>query len=776
MLKVKFLLNYKENMKLYNGICLPYLFLFALCIWLPLQHASSTSMEKSTYIVHMDKSHMPKAFTSHHNWYSSIVNCLNSEKPTTSSFVYTYNHVLHGFSASLSHQELDTLRESPGFVSAYRDRNATLDTTHTPEFLSLNPTGGLWPASNYGEDVIIGVIDSGVWPESDSFKDDGMTAQVPARWKGICQVGEGFNSSMCNSKLIGARYFNNGIMAAIPNATFSMNSARDTLGHGTHTASTAAGNYVNGASYFGYGKGTARGIAPRARIAVYKVTWPEGRYASDVLAGIDQAIADGVDVISISLGYDGVPLFEDPIAIASFAAMEKGVVVSTSAGNAGPFFGNMHNGIPWVLTVAAGNIDRSFAGTLTLGNDQTITGWTMFPASAIIESSQLVYNKTISACNSTELLSDAVYSVVICEAITPIYAQIDAITRSNVAGAILISNHTKLFELGGGVSCPCLVINPKHAAALIKYAKTDEFPLASLKFQETITGTKPAPAVAYYSSRGPSPSYPGILKPDVMAPGSLVLASWIPNEATAQIGTNVYLSSHYNMVSGTSMSCPHASGVAALLKAAHPEWSPAAIRSAMMTTANPLDNTLNPIHENGKKFHLASPLAMGAGHIDPNRALDPGLVYDATPQDYINLLCSMNYNKAQILAIVRSDSYNCSNNPSSDLNYPSFIAFHNSTYRRSVNTFQRTVTNVGDGAATYKATVTAPKDSRVIVSPQTLAFKSKYEKQSYNLTIINFTRDTKEKDISFGALVWANENGKHMVRSPIVVSPLRIND
>jgi subtilisin family serine protease len=755
-------------MKFYNGICLPYLFLFASCILLPLQHASSTSMEKSTYIVHMDKSHMPKAFTSHHNWYSSIVDCLNSEKPTTSSFVYTYNHVLHGFSASLSHQELDTLRESPGFVSAYRDRNATLDTTYTPEFLSLNPTGGLWPASNYGEDVIIGVIDSGVWPESDSFKDDGMNAQVPARWKGICQEGEGFNSSMCNSKLIGARYFNNGIMAANQNTTFSMNSARDTLGHGTHTASTAAGNYVNGASYFGYGKGTARGIAPRARVAVYKVSWPEGRYTSDVLAGIDQAIADGVDVISISLGFDGAPLYEDPIAIASFAAMEKGVVVSTSAGNAGPFFGNVHNGIPWVLTVTAGTIDRSFAGTLTLGNDQTITGWTMFPASAIIERSQLVYNNAISACNSTESLYEAIQSVVICEAITSIYDQIDAITRSSVAGAILISNHTKLFELGG-VSCPCLVISPKDAVDVIKYATTSDFPFASLKFQETIMETKPVPAVAYYSSRGPSPSYPGILKPDVMAPGSLVLAAWVPNQQAAQIGPNVYLSSDYNVISGTSMACPHASGVAALLKAAHPEWSPAAIRSAMITTANPLDNTLNPIQENGEKFQLASPLTMGAGHIDPNRALDPGLIYDATPQDYINLLCSMKYNKAQILAIVRSHSYNCSS-PTSDLNYPSFIAFHDSkNVSVIVKTFQRTVINVGDGAATYKAYVTAPKGSRVRVSPQTLVFQNKYEEQSYSLDI-KF-RSGMNKDISFGALVWAHENGNLLVRSPIVVSP-----
>ncbi|KAJ6679086.1 PROPROTEIN CONVERTASE SUBTILISIN/KEXIN [Salix purpurea] len=320
---------------------------------------------------------MPKLFADHHHWYlstlASVSNVAGMSTASAATFMasskllYSYTHVVNGFSASLTPSELEALKNSPGYVSSIKDLPVKHDTTHSPEYLGLTPQSPVWKASNYGDGIIIGLVDTGVWPESESYSDHGMP-EIPETWRGECEGGAQFNSSMCNKKLIGARFFNKGLIAKRPNVTISMNSTRDTEGHGTHTSSTAAANYVEGASYFGYAKGTASGVAPRAHVAMYKALWDEGSYTTDIIAAIDQAINDGVDVLSISLGLDGVPLNEDPIALASFAAMEKNIFVSTSAGNEGPFHATLHNGIPWVLTVAAGTLDREFGAVLTLGN------------------------------------------------------------------------------------------------------------------------------------------------------------------------------------------------------------------------------------------------------------------------------------------------------------------------------------------------------------------------------------------------------------------------
>ncbi|XP_073031947.1 subtilisin-like protease SBT3 [Primulina eburnea] len=753
------------------GFHLSNLYLFLCIIYFTSTPFMSISAESDTYIIHMDLSVMPKAFSTHQDWYlatlASISNTLETSRNLVPSdkLVYSYTNSINGFSAVLSSSELEAIKNSKGYISCTKDSTVKVDTTHSYQFLGLDSNYGAWPVSNYGEDVIIGLVDTGVWPESKSFNDEGMS-DVPSRWRGECESGEQFSSSLCNKKLIGARYFNKGLLAKYPKLVFSMNSARDTDGHGTHTSSTAAGVPVQGASFFGYAPGTATGVAPNSRVAMYKALWDEGSYISDILAAIDQAIADGVDVLSLSFGLDGKALFEDPVAIATFAAMEKSIFVSTSSGNAGPSEETLHNGIPWVLTVAAGTIDRELGGTLMLGNGVSALGSSLYPGKY---SSKFIQIVLVGSCDDEKSLKNFRHKIVICVDNGDLSEQVYYVHEAKLPGGIFISNATDL-EFYMQTSYPALFVSLEEGQKILDYIKNDSNPKARFAFRETRLGIKPAPKVATYSSRGPSQSCPFVLKPDIMAPGDLILASWPPNSSVTDVDAQ-HLFNDFNIISGTSMACPHAAGVAALLKGTHPGWSPAAIRSAMMTSAYNFDNTGNPIKDMGFKDQPASPLAMGAGHVDPNRALDPGLIYDATAQDYINLLCAMNFNSSQIKTITRSSSHNCSFQ-SLDLNYPSFIAYFKGNNTKSnvkeVQEFHRTVTNVGEENSVYIANLTAVNGLKVIVSPDRLEFTKKYEKKRYKLSLegSKLTNDS----LVFGFLTWVQAGGKHEVRSPIVAT------
>ncbi|XP_050214634.1 subtilisin-like protease SBT3 [Mercurialis annua] len=718
-----------------------------------------TFAQTDNYIVHMDLSAMPKPFRSHHSWYSAVL--------SSSKLLYTYTHVINGFSAHLSLSELEALKHSPGYISATKDLPVKLDTTRSPTFLGLHGNSGTWQRTNYGEGVIIGVVDTGIWPESESFSEKGMS-EIPKRWKGECESGRDFNSSMCNKKLIGAKFFNRALVAKTPNITISMNSSRDTNGHGTHTSSTAAGNFAEGASFFGYAAGTASGVAPKAHVAMYKAVWEEGVFTADLIAAIDQAIMDGVDVISISFGLDGVPLYEDFIALATFAAVEKNIFVSTSAGNDGPFLHTLHNGIPWVLTVAAGTLDREFSAVLTLENGVSVTGQSVYPGSYSSNRTPIVF---LGSCLDSKEVIKAGPKIVVCEdKNASLDDQFDNLKHANITGGVFITDEIDL-ELFIQSGFPAIFVSRNDGKPIKDFIKSRKSPQAKMEFRKTSLGIKLAPSLTSYSSRGPSPSCPYVMKPDIMAPGSLILAAWPQNVEAVSINSKPQFSS-FNILAGTSMSCPHLSGVAALVKKAHPDWSPAAIRSAMMTTADTEDHTSTPIKDIGNKNQPATPLGMGAGEVNASKALDPGLIYDMNTTDYVNLLCALNLTQKQIKIITKSSSNDCSS-PSLDINYPSFIAFFNPNDIRSliiVQEFHRTVTNVGEGMLNYSAKLTAIDGVKVSVVPDKLEFTGKNEKLSYKL-VIEGPAMVKDR-VAFGYLRWVDSEGKYSVKSPIVVTTL----
>ncbi|KAL1568992.1 subtilisin-like protease 3 [Salvia divinorum] len=640
------------------------------------------------------------------------------------------------------------MENTEGFVSVRREKVYDLDTTHTPNFLGLSQNAGFWKSSNYGKGVIIGLLDSGITPGHPSFNDEGVPPP-PAKWKGQCD----FKSSGCNNKLIGARSF----LSESP-------SPADEQGHGTHTSSTAGGNFVRGASVFGSANGTASGVAPLAHVAMYKVCGSRGCPESALLAGMDAAIGDGVDIISMSLGIESIPFFSDSVAVGAFRAVEKGVFVSCSAGNRGPSSYSVSNAAPWVLTVGASTVDRRLAATVVLGDGQKLTGEAVSqPRNFSSVDMALVFpgarNSTTSECRPGTLDEAQVAGkIVMCEKSGAVATAAESVKKAGGVAMILMNGVSAGYSvnLGSDRTLPMSQLSFKDADKIKTYLKNTSTPTAKIVFQGTQIGDPHAPFVASFSSRGPNRQSRGILKPDIIGPGINILAAWIGNDG-----------GQFNIISGTSMSCPHLSGVAALLKSAHPDWSPAAVKSAIMTTADRVNLGGKPIED---QSHLAAnPYSIGSGHVNPTKANNPGLVYDLQPESYIPYLCGLNYTDQQVGVIVQG-RVNCSNVKSiedAELNYPSF-SINLGSSANSV-TYTRTVTNVGESNSSYRVEIVAPRKVNVSVEPTQLIFSKVGQKLSYN---VSFTRLSipAVSTVSQGLLSWISAD--HAVASPIGVTYL----
>ncbi|XXG65283.1 hypothetical protein AAC387_Pa05g3030 [Persea americana] len=741
-------------------------------------HSTSTNYVHIVYLGH-NHAHDPLVTTEYHIQLLSTV--FGSEDDAKKAMLYSYKHSFSGFAARLNSTQATTLASMGGVISVFKSKTLRLHTTRSWDFMGLTLNDGeprLAPLQwAYGGDIVIGIFDTGIWPESESFHEEPGMGPVPSSWKGTCVKGELFNpTKACNRKLIGARYYVKGFEHDYGPLESEYCSPRDRLGHGTHTASTAVGSIRKNASFFGLGLGTARGGAPRARLAAYKVCWSDNLIArcteADILMAYDDAISDGVHVISASLGMTPplLSFFSSSSDIGSFHAVQMGVSVIFSAGNDGPDPSTVQNVAPWGTCVAGSTIDRMFPTQILLGNNISMMGEGFVVEQMnmrLADSSRYFNNNGVCELDNWNGKA-ATGRIVIC--FSTIGPQLSgsaalAVFNANGSGMIYAAPITKQFAEVDLI--PTIYVNLDQGTQIQDYALSQTKRKTVQIFpSRTTIGRSPAPSVAYFSSRGPSSRSPNFLKPDISAPGVNILAAW-PSKIPPTTFPVDFRSVNWSFESGTSMSCPHVSGIVALIKSAHRDWSPAAIKSAMMTTAYTRDTSLDNILAGGT-MKAADPLDIGAGHVDPLKAIDPGLVYDMDAQDHILFLCSIGYTNDQISKMVLPSpkiDIDCPKGSKIDLdlnlNYPAIVISN----LRCTITIKRTLRNVGQSRAIYFVNVVSPDGVGIVIWPKVLFFSWHKEKISYYVTLTPLKHSQGRYD--FGEIVWSD--GYHHVKSPLVV-------
>jgi subtilisin family serine protease len=682
---------------------------------------------------------------------------------------------LNGFATTLTPDQAHTLQSVPGVLSVTEDRPRKLTDSKNPvDFLKLPGSGGVWAAlggkTSAGRGVVVGTLDSGYWPESKSFAGEALGTARPTpsdrfrpyrsgknkivmhkadghMFTGTCQAGDSFAGDECNTKVIGARYFSSTYESQTPpGQRTDFLSPRDGDGHGTHVASTAAGTAGVAASVGGHSFGKISGIAPAAKLAIYKIAFTSAIdeqpaiYTGDALAAIDAAVSDGVDVINYSVS--GSDTVDDPVDLAFLSAASAGIFVATSAGNAGPGESTLNHITPWVTTVAASTV-APYAGTLVLGNGKKYAGisTTIFgnlgparlvTARSVKRASAGGDDATVCAPNTLSH-AKAAGKIVVCD--RGVVARVDKSAEVKRAGGkgMVLANLTESSTDGDTHAVPTVHLNVPFGSAVKSYAKK---PGATAKLKQGNLSATPIryPQVASFSSRGPSLGNRGnVLKPDISAPGVAVLAGVAPPSNDNR---------KFDFYSGTSMASPHIAGIAALYFSVHPRWSPMAVKSAIMTTSARVKTA------SGKSSR--DYFAQGAGNVRPDRMFNPGVIFDAREKDWLGFLEGVGFDTDTAAEPIDSSDYNAPSIAIGELG--------------NSQTVTRRVTAVKPGS--YQTTVSVPGVTATI-SPSTLHFARAGETKPVTITFAPEAAPL--SGTVFGSLEF--EGPGTLARLPIAVAP-----
>lgn len=691
--------------------------------------------------------------------------------------LYSYTHTFNGFTAQMTQAQAEQLKLQAGVIGVWLDEPEQIQTSRTATLLGLTGPEGQHTLGVKGENLIIGVVDTGISPTNPSFADDGSFAPLE-RFKGICDKGEDAEFA-CSNKLIGARYFNSSFVSRYALQPGEFVSPRDADNHGSHVASTAAGNEGVAASIGGVALGNITGMAPRARIAVYKACWnsnytspagdrESGCFPGDTMAALDAAVADGVDVINYSISGSRDDLTTAPTA-AMLRAVQAGVLVAVSAGNNGASDakGTVGSPAPWVINVASSGftidavkVNSGLAAAKlvavegTVAKPLNVTG----PVTA-----DVVVASPLTGCEPLTNAPSVAGKIVLIQRGGGCGFAVKLEQAQNAgAKALLVYNNVagNPTAMGGslaGPTIPALMVKLDDGDALKTALEAGN--QVNLTFDPTLV----ANAMADSSSKGPSLATGDVLKPDIAAPGVNILAAATPTTFTKPAGNN------FAYLSGTSMASPHIAGLALLIKQQHPNWTPAMIKSALMTTARQNVNKTS-------SSLLADPFDFGAGHVVPVSAANPGLVYDTSPQEYFAFLCGL----GKSTFVLNESGISCAQydtqgypTEAMQLNQPAIAV----SELKAAKTIVRVVKDVSGNNANYVPTIEAP--AGVQVSFKKLVNNTFVQANSLDVpanghAIYALTLTPSSAAIldtyAFGSLTLSD--GVHQVRSPIAVKPM----